>query len=142
MREEISDDANTFLEALVGTIHSDLQTYIKAIATRHGIAQEWNLFLKRCPLVLGPVSTMQPFEVGYDISGPEQLKRFYQSIGLTEVCNLLGLPSVAVPIQVVDGLPQGVQLIGWRYHEDRCFDAAETIERQQGVFTPIEPRMK
>jgi len=140
MREDISDDANTFLEALVGTIHSDLQTYIKAIATRHGIAQEWNLFLKRYPLVLGPVSTMQPFEVGYDISGPEHLKRFYQSIGLTEVCNLLGLPSVAVPVQVIDGLPQGIQLIGQRYHEDLCFDAAEAIERQQGVLTPIEPR--
>jgi len=140
MREDISDDANTFLDALVGTINSDLQTYIKAIATRHGIAEEWNLFLKRYPLVLGPVSTLQPFEVGYDISGPEQLQRFYQSIGLTEVCNLLGLPSVAVPVQVVDGLPQGVQLIGWRYHEDLCFDAAEAIERQQGVLTPIEPR--
>lgn len=140
MREVISDDANAFLDALVGTINSNLQTYIKAIATRHGIAEEWNLFLKRYPLVLGPVSTLQPFAVGYDISGTEQLKRFFQCIGLTEVCNLLGLPSVAVPVQVVDGLPQGVQLIGKRYHEDFCFDAAEAIERQQGVLTPIEPR--
>jgi len=140
MREVISDDARTFLDALVGTIRSDLQAYINAIGTRHGIAQEWNLFLERYPLVLGPVSTMQAFELGYDISGPEQLQRFYQSIGLTEVCNLLGLPSVAVPVQVVDGLPQGVQLIGWRYYEDLCFDAAEAIERHQGVLTPIEPR--
>ena len=114
---------------------------IKAFATRHGIAEEWNLFLKRYPLVLGPVSTMQPFEVGYDISGQEQMKRFFRSIGLTEVCNLLGLPSVAVPVQEVDGLPQGVQLIARRYHEDLCFDAAEVIERQQGVLTPIEPRL-
>ncbi len=140
MREVISDDAKTFLDGLVGTINSDLQTYIQAIATRHGIAEEWSLFLKRYPLVLGPVSTMQPFKVGYDISGPEQLKCFFQSIGLTEVCNLLGLPSVVVPVRVVDGLPQGVQLIGRRYHEDLCFDAAEAIERQQGVLTPIEPR--
>ena len=63
-----------------------------------------------------------------------------RSMGLTEICNLIGLPSVATPVQVVDGLPQGVQLIGPRYHEDLCFDAAEIIERQQGVFTPIEPR--
>jgi amidase len=102
---------------------------MKAIATWHGIAQEWKLFLQRYPLILGPVSTMQPFEVGYDISGPEQMKHFFRSIGLTEVCNLLGLPSVTVPVQVTDGLPQGVQLNGWRYHEDLCFDAAEAIER-------------
>ena len=140
MREVISDDAKTFLEMLVSNINSDLPTYIKAIATRHRIAQEWNLFLKRYPLVLGPVSTMQPFKVGYDLLGPEQMRRFFRSIGLTEVCNLLGLPSVAVPVQVVDGLPQGVQLIGQRYYEDLCFDAAEAIERKQGVLTPIEPR--
>ena len=39
-----------------------------------------------------------------------------------------------------EGLPQGVQLIGPRYHEDLCLDAAEIIERQQGAFTPIDPR--
>jgi amidase len=46
---------------------------------------------------------------------------------------------VAAPVQVVNGLPQGVQLIGRSYHEDLCFDVAEIIEQQQGVFTPIEP---
>jgi amidase len=113
---------------------------MKAIAKRYKIAQEWELFMKQYPLVLGPVSTLQPFEVGYDLAGPEQLNQFIRSMGLTEICNLLGLPSVAIPVQVVDGLPQGVQLIGPRYHEDLCFDAAEIIEQQQGVFTPIEPR--
>ncbi len=52
---------------------------------------------------------------------------------------LIELQSVAAPVQVVNGLPQGAQLIGRRYHEDLCFDAAEIIEQQQGVFTPIEP---
>lgn len=140
MREVISKDANTFLEGIIGDTPPDLPTYMNAIANRHKIAQEWNLFLERYRLVLGPVSTMQPFKVGYDVSGSEQIRRFVQSIELTEVCNLLGLPSVAVPVQVIDGLPQGVQLIGPRYHEDLCFDAAEIIERQQGVLTPIEPR--
>ena len=140
MRDVISEDAKTFLEGLVRDTTPDLPTYMKAIVTRHRIAQEWKLFLERFPLVLGPVSTMQPFEVGYDISGPEQIRRFFRSIGLTEACNLLGLPSVAVPVRVVDGLPQGVQLIGWRYHEDLCFDAAEAIEQRQGVLTPIDPR--
>ncbi len=35
---------------------------------------------------------------------------------------------------------QAVQLIGPRYHENLCFDAAEIIEREAGVFTPIDPR--
>jgi amidase len=136
----ISEETRIFLEGLIGDTAPDLPTYMKAIAKRYKIAQEWELFMKQYPLVLGPVSTLQPFEVGYDLAGPEQLNQFIRSMGLTEICNLLGLPSVAIPVQVVDGLPQGVQLIGPRYHEDLCFDAAEIIEQQQGVFTPIEPR--
>ena len=136
----ISEGAKTFLEALVADTTPDLTAYMKAIGKRHEFARDWNRFMETYPLVLGPVSTLQPFDVGYDLAGPEQLKRFIRSMGLTEICNLLGLPSVAVPVQVVDGLPQSVQLIGPRFHEDLCFDAAEIIEQQQGVFTPIEPR--
>ena len=136
----ISQEAKTFLERIIGDTKPDLPTYMKAIAERHTIAHNWNLFMERYPLVLGPVSTLQPFEVGYDIMGPEQSNHFIRSLGLTEICNLLGLPSLATPVQVIDGLPQGVQLIGPRYHEDLCFDAAEIIEQRQGVFTPIEPR--
>jgi amidase len=136
----ISEEAKIVLERIIGDTKPDLPTYMKAIAKRHRIAHEWNLFMERYPLVLGPVSTLQPFKIGYDLAGHEQLNHFIRSIRLTEICNLLGLPSVATPVQVVDGLPQGVQLIGPRYHEDLCFNAAEIIEQQQGVITPIEPQ--
>jgi amidase len=36
-------------------------------------------------------------------------------------------------------LPQGVQLIGPRYREDLCLDAAQAIEDRLGVLTPIDP---
>ena len=136
----ISREARTVLERTIGNTKPDLTTYMNAIAGRHRIALEWNLFLERYPLVLGPVSTLQPFKIGYDLESSEQLNHFIKSIRLTEICNLLGLPSVATPIHVVDGLPQGVQLIRPRYHEDLCLDAAEIIEQQKGVITPIEPR--
>ena len=52
---------------------------------------------------------------------------------------LIALPSVAVPVHAVNGLAQGVQLIGRRYLDDLGFDAAEAIEQRRGVFTPIAP---
>ena len=118
----------------------DPSAYRAAIGERHGIARDWSLFMERRPLVLGPVSALEPFEVGFDIAGTEELARFVRSLRLTEICNLIGLPSVAVPVEVSDGLPQGVQLVAPRFHEDLCLDAAEAIERAQGVFTPIDPR--
>jgi len=39
-----------------------------------------------------------------------------------------------------DGLPQAVQVIGPRYREDLCLDAAAAVEVRLGIFTPIDPR--
>ena len=35
-----------------------------------------------------------------------------------------------------------VQVIGPRYREDLCLDAAQAIEDRQGILTPIDPRRK
>ena len=54
--------------------------------------------------------------------------------------NLLGLPAVALPVGTAAGLPQSVQVIGPRYREDLCLDAAAAIEAAVGILTPIDPR--
>jgi Asp-tRNA(Asn)/Glu-tRNA(Gln) amidotransferase A subunit family amidase len=54
--------------------------------------------------------------------------------------NALGLPAVALPVGIGDGLPQSVQVIGPRYREDLCFDAAAALEDRVDIITPIEPR--
>jgi amidase len=59
---------------------------------------------------------------------------------LLVTANLLGLPAAAVPVGLANGLPQGVQVIGPLYREDLCLDAAEAIENELGVLTPIDPR--
>ncbi len=139
----MSAEGRSVLEALSGLLvetQPEPSAYVAAIGRRYGIAQDWNRFLERHPLVLGPVSTLEPFAVGADVAGRDELRRFVRSIGLTELCNLIGLPGLAVPVQVTGGLPQGVQLIAARFHEDLCLDAAEVIEDRQGIFTPLDPR--
>ncbi len=54
--------------------------------------------------------------------------------------NALGLPAVALPVGTQGGLPQAVQVIGPRYREDLCLDAAAAVEDRLGVLTPIDPR--
>ena len=139
MLEMMSREAQIILERIVEDTVPDLSAYTEAIATRYRIAQEWNLFMEKYPLILSPISALQPFKIGADLAGKDDLRRLVRAFGLTEICNLLGLPSVAVPVQVEDGLPQGVQLIGPRFQEDLCLDVAEVIESVAGVLTPIDP---
>ena len=141
LRSMMSEDAEKFLDDVLsgGNVTRDLPTYIGALARRHRVAQAWSIFLDRNPLILGPISTRQAFVVGEDLNGVEAVRRIIKSMVLTEACNLLGLPAVAVPVAVIDGLPQGVQLIARRFHDELCLDAAELIEKQHGVFVPIDP---
>ena len=58
---------------------------------------------------------------------------------MTIAVNALGLPAVALPVGIADGLPQAVQVIGPRYREDRCLDAAAALEDRLGIITPVDP---
>ncbi len=111
----------------------------RRIAERHRIAAAWGGLLEDFPLALGPVSTNEPFKVGYDTEGPAVIERLIRSFRLTELCNLIGVPSVAVPVLVHKAVPHGAQIIGRRFDELRCLEAAQHLEQYAPVSTPIDP---
>ncbi len=63
-----------------------------------------------------------------------------RSMRMATAVNALGPPAVALPVGIGEGLPQAVQVIGPRYREDLCLDAAAAIEERVGIITPIDPR--
>jgi amidase len=141
IRPIISSGADSFMQAMFEIEPPfDLAEYSAGLASRLGIARAWAHFQETRPLILGPVCTRQPFLVGRDVSGVEAVRAIADSMCLTVAVNNLGLPSVAVPVGIANCLPQGVQVIGPRYREDLCLAAAEAIETQLGVITPIDPR--
>jgi amidase len=107
-------------------------------ADRHAVARDWGRFQAETPLTLAPVATLQPFEVGFDLRESGALE-WLHAIRMIVVVNLLGLPAVALPTGIARGLPQGVQIIGPRFREDLCLEAAEAIEERLGTVTPIDP---
>ncbi len=137
----LSAPARRFLElAIEGGGQLDFPGYIQAFAMRQTIAREWTRFHDEYPLVLGPVSTQQPFAAGWDISGVDAPRKLFDSVALVVAVNLLGTPSLALPVGVANGQPQGVQIIADRYREDLCLAAGQAIEERLGVVTPIDPR--
>lgn len=86
------------------------------------------------PLVLAPVSQVPAFLQKEDLQGPERLRQMLDEQSMLYSVNLLGLPASAVPTGVVDGVPMGVQIIGQRFREDLCLDAAQAIETAVGIL--------
>jgi len=112
--------------------------YMAGFAMRKAIAREWSLFQQKYPLILGPVVGTQPFKIDTDINSKEEFKKILKGYPLSMAANVLGLPAVALPVGIANDLPQGVQLVGPRYYECLCLDAAQVIEDCIGKISTID----
>jgi amidase len=118
----------------------DALPYMKALAERARLVREWTAFLDRVPLVLAPVSSVPVYEQGFDVESAARTAAVWRECATLMAIPVLGLPAAVVPVGVADGLPVGVQLIGPRFREDWCLDAASAIEARAGVQTPVDPQ--
>ncbi|QES46535.1 indole acetimide hydrolase [Streptomyces venezuelae] len=114
---------------------------MKLMGTWLSIRRSWAEFLDTYPLLLGPSFTEPPVEPGLESRDRAGRDRVGAGMRLCSVTSFVGVPGVAVPTGVVDGLPVGVQIVGRAFREDLCLDAAQAIEDRLGVFTPVDPRV-
>jgi len=133
-------DTNRFMAAFFDAAgHPDVMTADLSLMTRQAVLRAWAEFQEERPLIVGPICTEPPGRVGTDLDDG-QVAKTIRTMRMAMAVNALGLPAVAVPVGVGDGLPQAVQVIGPRYREDLCLDAAAAIEERRGTITPIDPR--
>jgi amidase len=116
----------------------DVMTAELSFMTRQSVLRAWGEFQETHPLIVAPVCTDPPFEAGTDLDDG-RVAEIIRTMRMAMAVNTLGLPAVALPVGIGDGLPQTVQVIGPRYREDLCLDAATAIEDRLGIITPIDP---
>ena len=130
-----------FSTASAGVPPLDAAAMSRMFAVRYSLARAWSQFMAQYPLVLSPVWTQLPFEVGFDVAAPENVAATAQMSRPVLPSNLFGLPSASVPAgrDEPTGLPIGVLLTGRLMRDGECLDAAEAIEARLGLKTPIDP---
>ncbi len=110
----------------------DLDGYRAGLADRTRMMRAWNTFLETYPLVLTPFLMRPAFPWNYDAQGLTEAKDLFDSAVYSYGINFLGLPAGVVPIDLVENLPAGVQLVGRRFREDVVLDAMAAIEERAG----------
>ena len=136
MRELGSADFRRALDGLVRMASIlDAEGYMRAVAQRSRVLREWLLFLEDYPLILAPVSVQPTPGANADLGGDAAVRRFFwEETRFVSAISVLGLPVAVTPAGLLDGNPVGVQLIGSRFREDLCLDAAAAIEARAGVL--------
>lgn len=72
--------------------------------------------------VILTLSTTNPAPEGHESTGCRRMPA---------TASLLGVPAVSAPWLEVDGMPQGVQLIGFEGRDEDLFDAARRLDQKQ-----------
>jgi amidase len=111
----------------------------QAFITRQSVLRSWCEFQEHHPLIVAPIATEIPRKAGTDLE-EGCVAEDLQIMRMAMAVNALGLPAVALPVGIQEGLPQAVEVIGPRYREDLCLDAAAALEDRLGIITPIDPR--
>ena len=109
-------------------------------ATRSLLTRLWSEFFVQYPVAIGPTWTQLPWPVDADLDPESGVQLTLDTVRFITPANLLGLPSVALPMGVADGLPTGIQVYADLWREDLCLEAAEIVEGGVGKPTPIDPR--
>ena len=129
--------AEVKLRILVGTyvLRSGFQEqyYQRAQRVRTLIRRAFEQAFEEVHLLLLPTFPVPPFAIG-----DAGLDAFHQKRGDLFTCtaNLTGLPALALPSAVHDGLPIGVQFIAPHFREDLLFQVATPLAAQYAAPRP------
>ena len=117
----------------------DTAALMIAFAERNAIDRDWHHFLTQYDVLLMPTWTQPPFEIGADVVSLAAAFGVLEMLRPVLPANLLGLPAAVVPVGMADGMPVGAQIIGRRFADLTCLNAAQQLETAFGTITPIDP---
>lgn len=98
--------------------------YGKAQKLRKKIFDDFQNAFKKVNLIVSPVSPTLPFKIGEKTSDPLEM---YLSDIFTVPVNLAYLPGISIPIEKINGLPVGLQIIGNLLEEEKIFEIAKHL---------------
>ncbi len=111
--------------------------YMRALAERARVVRDWQRFFEQVPLVLAPVCTQPVYRRGFDVESVARTGAFWRECVTLTAVPVLGIPALAVPTSIVEGLPMGVTVMAARFREDLCLAAGEAIEARAGVASRL-----
>ncbi|MCG8024040.1 MAG: Asp-tRNA(Asn)/Glu-tRNA(Gln) amidotransferase subunit GatA [Candidatus Thiodiazotropha endolucinida] len=101
--------------------------YLKAQKTRHLISDDFKRAFETVDLIMGPTTPTTAFALGEKTDDPVTM---YLNDIYTIAANLAGLPGISIPVQPVNGVPVGLQIIGNYFTEGKLLNVAHRLQAE------------
>jgi amidase len=126
----------TALEGHLAYRYTTELTRMAVYRERRRLMRVYSELFARYPVVVTPVWPCPQFPGDADLEyGIDFIVHMLQ---FATPAPLLGLPSLAVPTGIVDGLPAGVQIHADRWNDAYCLEAGADVESVVGVLTIVQ----
>lgn len=102
--------------------------YVKAQKVRTLIKKDFEEAFAQVDAIVAPTSPTVAFPIGARTDDPYQM---YLADVFTIPANMAGIPAIAVPCGMVDGLPVSLQIIGKPFDEATILRVADAYERSE-----------
>jgi len=132
-------ETEAYLTRFTEQFHNVQMTLDQALIERGRLRRLWSSFLTEYQVCIGPTWANLPWPIDTDLDPNIGIQTLQNSFIFIAPANCLGLPSVALPMEVDNGLPSGIQIYSEMYREDLCLHAAELIQAEVPCPTPIDP---
>ena len=106
---------------------------------RSRLGRAWSAFFSEYPIVVGPNWGRALWRPDADLDAASGIALLEETTAFITPGNVLGLPSLALPMGLAEGLPTSVLIYADLWREDLCLEAAALIESSRPPLLPIEP---
>ena len=106
----------------------DLPGYLATMGERTALRRGASRMFDDIDAYLMPVSLLPPVELDMDMGDDATQAALIRAQRPLFIVNVLGLPSVAVPTGLCDGVPMGVQIVGPQFDDMAILDIAAALE--------------
>ena len=135
MEANASEEMWDYYQKFLGHFEiADTAGLMRAMQRRIVVQRAWAAMFQEVDVLLLPTSLSRPFRNDQDFREPETLGEIVAAQSPLLAINVLGLPSVALPTHLDDGVPLGVQLVGPMHSDAFVLDAAERLELELGTL--------
>ncbi|GHF39711.1 amidase [Seohaeicola zhoushanensis] len=112
----------------------DPETLLTAMRDRVTYQRKWAMMFDTIDLLLTPISLLPIFREGSDLEDPKLGYNQIRANRMMQVISLLGVPAVAMPTHLAEGVPAGIQLVGPMHDDWFLLDVAEKLETELGTL--------
>jgi amidase len=106
---------------------------------RSRLIRAWSAFFYEYPIVVGPNWGRAIWRADADLDPVSGIALLAETTRFITPGNVLGIPSLALPMGFADGLPTSVLIYADLWREDLCLEAATVIESTRPALLPTDP---